>query len=154
MIHVNIATPYRSLVSAAILERAARAALRQPDAKTNPDLSIILTDDNQLRRLNRQFLGIDAPTDVLSFPAGYADPDCGTLYLGDVLISYPRAQQQAEAAGHPIDAELQLLVVHGVLHLLGHDHEEEEEKERMWGVQADVLSQLQVRLNNSLAKGS
>jgi probable rRNA maturation factor len=148
MIHVNIAEPYRSLVSASTFEKAARAALQQLSAGTDSGLSIILTDDNQLRRLNRQFLGIDAPTDVLSFPAGYTDPDSGTLYLGDVLISYPRAQKQAEAAGHAVDAELQLLVVHGVLHLLGHDHEDEEGKERMWSVQTEVLAQLQVQIHN------
>ena len=63
-------------------------------------------------------------------------------YLGDILISMPRASQQAAVAGHPLEAEVQLLVVHGVLHLLGYDHAEPEEKRRMWAAQADILSSL------------
>ena len=74
------------------------------------------------------YLGIDGPTDVLSFPASEMDPETGVHYIGDILISIPRAQAQADAAGHPLEAEVQLLVVHGVLHLLGHDHAQAEEK--------------------------
>ena len=109
------------------------------------DLTILLSDDAQVRDLNRQYLGIDAATDVLSFPAGEADPDTGATYLGDVIISVPQAAAQARAAGHGLEAEVQLLVVHGVLHLLGHDHAQPEAKARMWAAQADVLSQLGLR---------
>src|ERR687892_74662 len=63
-------------------------------------------------------------------------------YIGDILISIPRAQAQANAAGHPLESEVQLLVVHGVLHLLGHDHAEAEEKARMWKAQAEILERL------------
>ncbi len=79
---------------------------------------------------------------MLSFPASETDPESGARYIGDILISIPRAQSQAEAAGHPLEAEVQLLVVHGVLHLLGHDHAEPEEKARMWKAQAEVLDSL------------
>jgi len=79
---------------------------------------------------------------VLSFPAGDLDPDSEELYLGDVVISVPRALAQASAAGHPYLEEMQLLVVHGVLHLLGHDHGEPDEKQRMWDLQRKVLSHL------------
>ncbi len=106
------------------------------------DLSIVLTDDAQLHQLNRDYLGVDAPTDVLSFPASETDPETGASYLGDVLISIPRAEAQAQSAGHPLEAEVQLLVVHGVLHLLGHDHAEPEDKARMWAAQAQVLDKL------------
>jgi probable rRNA maturation factor len=85
---------------------------------------------------------VDAPTDVLSFPASEADPETGTPYLGDILISIPRAKQQAETAGHSLEAEVQLLVVHGTLHLLGHDHAKAGEKARMWKEQAEVMSKL------------
>ncbi|MDP2777432.1 MAG: rRNA maturation RNase YbeY, partial [Anaerolineales bacterium] len=97
---------------------------RRGDAalSTNADITIVLTDDAQLHELNRDYLGVDAPTDVLSFPASESDPETGSTYLGDILISIPRAAQQAQAAGHPVDAEVQLLVVHAVLHLLGYDH--------------------------------
>ena len=111
-------------------------------ALASADMTIVLTDDAQLHELNREYLGIDAPTDVLSFPAAEADPETGTPYLGDILISIPRARQQAEAAGHSLEAEVQLLVVHGTLHLLGHDHAAAREKARMWKAQAEVMSKL------------
>jgi probable rRNA maturation factor len=78
----------------------------------------------------------------LSFLAGETDPETDLIYLGDVLISYQRAQVQAAAGGHPVEDELQLLVVHGVLHLLGFDHAEETEKAKMWAEQSKILSQL------------
>lgn len=125
-----------------LLERAARFTLElQPDS-ADADITIVLTDDRQMHELNRDFLGVDAPTDVLSFPASEEDPETGTSYLGDIIISIPRAAQQALTGGHPLEAEVQLLVVHGVLHLLGHDHAEAEEKALMWNEQAKVLERL------------
>jgi probable rRNA maturation factor len=125
-----------------LIERAARAALEYQSEDPDTDLSIVLTDDDQLCELNRDYLGIDAPTDVLSFPASESDPETGARYLGDILISIPRAAEQANAAGYDIQDEVQLLVVHGILHLLGHDHAEAEEKARMWAAQATVLERL------------
>jgi probable rRNA maturation factor len=122
------------------LEQAASAALDHVTAKG--DLTVVLTDDAQLHDLNRQFLGIDAPTDVLSFPSGEIDPETGAPYLGDVLISVPRAQEQATAKGHALQAELSLLVVHGVLHLLGYDHADVADKQTMWQAQATILARL------------
>ncbi len=125
-----------------LLERAAHAALEHESESADHDLSIVLTDNARLHELNLNYLGVDAPTDVLSFPASETDPETGARYLGDILISIPRAQEQAEAAGHPLESEVQLLVVHGVLHLLGHDHGEPEEKARMWKAQAEILASL------------
>jgi probable rRNA maturation factor len=131
-----------------VLERAAEAALNQQGQVDEVDLSLVIEDDEHLRQLNNQFLGIDSPTDVLSFPSGEdeADPETGNFYLGDVIISYQRAQEQAASAGHGVLDEVQLLVVHGVLHLLGHDHAEPEEKARMWSAQQEILGALGVRL--------
>ena len=123
-----------------LLERAARSVLEYE--AQDGELSIVLSDDVRLQELNRDYLGIDAPTDVLSFPASETDPQTGARYIGDILISVPRAQSQAEAAGHALESELQLLVVHGVLHLLGHDHAGPEEKKRMWQAQAEILKSL------------
>lgn len=123
-----------------LLEQAARAALDHQSA--DGDLTIVLTDDEQLHRLNRDFLGVDAPTDVLSFPASETDPETGARYLGDILLSIPRAGAQARAAGHPLEDEARLLVVHGVLHLLGHDHAEADEKAKMWKAQAEIMDRL------------
>ncbi len=122
------------------IRRAAEAALSQQSSQG--DVGIVLADDARLRKLNREYLGIDAPTDVLSFPAGEEDPQSGQSYLGDILISVPRAAQQAQAAGHPVEAEVQLLVIHGVLHLLGHDHAEPAEKSKMWTAQSAILESI------------
>jgi probable rRNA maturation factor len=129
-----------------VLERAAAEALLQAGAPASSALTVVITGDEQLHRLNRQFLGVDAPTDVLSFPSDEADPDTGERYLGDVLISLPRAAAQADARGHAVRDELQLLVVHGVLHLLGHDHAGPDEKARMWQLQASVLEMLDIHI--------
>ncbi|MEO8355188.1 MAG: rRNA maturation RNase YbeY [Chloroflexota bacterium] len=125
-----------------LLERAALTALEHESESLDHDLSIVLTDDARLQELNRDYLGIDAATDVLSFPASETDPETGARYIGDILISMPRAQTQADAAGHPVESEVQLLVVHGVLHLLGHDHADPNEKTRMWKAQAEILDTL------------
>lgn len=88
-------------------------------------LAILVTDDQEVRRMNLQFLGIDEPTDVLSFPdeaddfvQGMSDENL----LGDIAIALPTAQRQADAVGHSLDAEVAHLLTHGILHLRGYDH--------------------------------
>jgi probable rRNA maturation factor len=142
MIHIESESPFPE----DLLERAAHAALEHESQSLDAELSIILTNDARLHELNLNYLGVDSPTDVLSFPSSETDPETGAQYIGDILISIPRAQAQAEAAGHPLEAEVQLLVVHGTLHLLGHDHAEPEQKARMWNAQAEILDRL--RLGN------
>jgi probable rRNA maturation factor len=137
MILIEIPETLPISLTPAVVEGAAETALRAGNAPTNADLTIVLTNDAQIKQLNRQFLGFDSPTDVLSFPAGEVDPDTDRPYLGDVIISVQRAH--AQAIDHSLEDELRLLVVHGVLHLLGHDHAEASEKEIMWGVQREVL---------------
>jgi probable rRNA maturation factor len=139
MIHIEFEFKAAKL-SARLIERAAQAALMHQSA--DGDLTVVLSDDARLQKLNRDYLGVDAPTDVLSFPASETDPETGARYLGDIIISISRAEAQAKSAGHPLEAEVQLLVVHGVLHLLGYDHAEAEEKTKMWKTQAEVLERL------------
>jgi probable rRNA maturation factor len=140
MIHVEFHLP--QIMDKESVERAARTALEYASAPAGVELTIVLSDDEQLRQLNHEFLDVDAPTDVLAFPASHSDPESGARYLGDVLISIPRAEAQAQAAGHSLEAEVQLLVVHGILHLMGHDHADAAEKARMWAAQAQVLERL------------
>jgi probable rRNA maturation factor len=140
VIHIETNPSLQSAPGPQALERAALAALSHQSV--DGDLSIVLTDDTQLHELNRDYLGIDAPTDVLSFPASETDPETARRYLGDILVSVPRAAEQARAAGHTLEAEAQLLVVHGTLHLLGFDHAEEADKARMWKAQSEVLERL------------
>ena len=125
-----------------LIERAVNAALEHQSESLDSELTIVLTDDSNIQDLNRDFLGLDAPTDVLSFPASETDPETGARYIGDIIISIPYAAKSAGKAGHPVEAEVQLLVVHGVLHLLGHDHAEPKEKARMWKAQAEILESL------------
>ena len=126
-----------------LLETAVRTTLRHQAVETG-ELSLLLSDDGRLQALNQQFRAIDAPTDVLSFPSGETAPQLpgGTIYLGDVAISVPYAQRQAAAAGHGLLEELQLLAVHGTLHLLGHDHSGEADKALMWSAQQEIMHDL------------
>lgn len=140
-IDVQIAARYRARAKPSALRNAARATLNQQHAPIGAELTIVITGNAQLRSLNRAFRDVDAPTDVLSF-ATDERPRPDTHYLGDVIISYPQARAQAQAGGHPVEAELQLLVVHGVLHLLGHDHYTKAEKNVMWKAQAVILRKL------------
>ena len=126
---------------AELLENAARATLDLSGAPDG-DLSIVLVEEAHIQALNRDFLAHDAVTDVLSFPSDESDPETGRRYLGDVVIAQARADEQAHARGHSTEAEMQLLVIHGILHLLGHDHAGVDEKERMWAAQAQALERL------------
>lgn len=132
--------------AAVLLETAVLTTLQQQQINPPAVLSCLLTDDDTVQQLNRDFRQVDQPTDVLSFPAGEEMPGMEAAgmpaYLGDIAISVPYAQRQAAQAGHDVLDELQLLAVHGVLHLLGHDHGEPEEKARMWEAQTAVLTQL------------
>ena len=142
MIALEISADFCSLVDVDLIEKAGLTALRYQSVGDEVDISIVITNDERLHNLNRQFRDIDTPTDVLSFPADFIDPENENPYLGDIIISYPRAAEQAATAGHTVMAELQLLVVHGILHLLGHDHAEPEEKATMWAAQRELLQQL------------
>ncbi len=144
---VQVEEPFVSAVSPDWVRAAAQATLDRPGASPSQGaaLALVITDDKALRALNRSYRGIDAPTDVLSFggesPDFVSAPDAEP-YLGDVVISYPRAQAQAAAAGHSVEAELALLVIHGVLHLLGYDHVRPGDKAVMWEQQAHILAKL------------
>jgi probable rRNA maturation factor len=129
-------------ISVSLIEDTAHQALGHQSAPADADVTIVLSDDNQLRELNLQWMGVDAPTDVLSFPSDEIDPENGNRYLGDIIISVERASEQAKTAGHAVEPEVQLLVVHGILHLMGHDHAEVQEKSSMWKAQAEILARL------------
>ena len=145
-IEIDISRPYRSLVSASRLRRALELVLQEEDAIG--DITLVVTDDGTVAELNERFLRVSGPTDVLSFPAmseddaAFALPPDATPYLGDIIIAYPYAERQAERLGRAVEDELDLLAVHGALHLLGYDHAEPEEKARMWAKQDAILSKL------------
>jgi probable rRNA maturation factor len=146
LINLLIEEPYANMLNPDQLEQAARTALDFINVQERIELSIVVDSDERLQELNKQFLGIDAPTDVLSFPADELDPDTEMRYIGDIILSCPKAQSQALAAGVSLAEEAQLLVVHGVLHLLGHDHDDEENKAAMWSAQKAILASLGINM--------
>ncbi|MCS6963973.1 rRNA maturation RNase YbeY [Thermoflexus sp.] len=142
-IRVEIRAPraYQAPGRIAGLRRAARAVLRRHGLEGSATLTVALVDEETIHHLNRTYRGIDAPTDVLSFPT-QVEIFPGVRYLGDVVIAFPYAARQAQREGHPLDGELALLTVHGVLHLLGYDHDTEPERHRMWAIQREILDEL------------
>lgn len=142
MIHVKTKPGLQVSISHRLLKKAAQQTLEHQAIPKPHAMTILLSDDSQLQKLNRDYLEIDAPTDVISFPSGETDLETGVKYLGDVIISVSRAGQQAKTAGHALDDEAQLLVVHGVLHLLGFDHAAAGEKTHMWKAQGEILKSL------------
>ena len=129
-----------------LLRQAIRRAVQYHPGDEATGLTVLITADEMLQQLNKTYLGEDRPTDVLAFPSGDYDPEHDVKYLGDVVISYPRAAAQARAAGHEPFDEIRLLVIHGILHLLGYDHGDQAARAEMWAVQETILSELGITL--------
>jgi probable rRNA maturation factor len=152
-IHVR-AGVYRRQVDLRQLRQAAIKTLARQDVHGDVELTIAVTGDDKIHALNLKHRGVDAPTDVLAFAeaetsAPFVAAPGEPAYLGDVVISFPRAEAQAKAGGHPVAQELTLLAVHGVLHLLGHDHAKARQKRKMWTAQENILRELGVRIKIS-----
>ena len=125
----------------ALAEKLLRAEGRGDSA----EVSILLTDDENISRLNKNYRAVDGPTDVLSFSqlegdqeSGFA-PDTGEEVLGDVVISVESARRQADEQGHSLDDEIDILLAHGLLHLLGYDHAEPDQAHEMFARQAEIV---------------
>ena len=125
---------FSSLVERARVLRVARKTLRAE--KCTGSFTVYVTTDAEIRKLNRQFHATDAPTDVLSFPTGIDN------YIGDIVVSYDRAKVQARQAGWRIADEIDLLVVHGILHLLGYDDLMPRKRAKMWKRQEEILGRV------------
>lgn len=128
-----------------LLQTAVVTTLTHEGISPPATLSLVLSDDAHLQQLNHQFRQQDKSTDILSFAA--PEMPEATAYLGDIIISVPFAERHAKMDGHSLIEELQLLAVHGTLHLLGYDDIEPEEKRKMWAVQTAVLQTLNLTLN-------
>lgn len=131
---------------ALVARRAARAAAAAAPVTGKSELCLVLADDSSLRRLNRQWRGKDKPTNVLSFPSGESlnrRVSAGMpLALGDVIVAYGVATAEAAKQGKTLAAHLVHLIVHGVLHLLGYDHELDTDAERMEALEIKILRRL------------
>jgi probable rRNA maturation factor len=141
-VHLRFRAPWRSL--AHVAGAAARAALAHQRAPRG-GLTVVLQDESGMKRLHGAFAGDHGLTDVLSFPDGSLDPDTRSRYFGDVVVCVPVARRQAKRARHPLEDEVRLLTVHGVLHLLGFDHVTRSDRSRMWSIQEAVLNSAMVR---------
>lgn len=149
MITFQILSQYRGLFIENDLQELARSAVSDSGLDTDGDLTIVINNQDFIHDLNFRYRDMDSSTDVLSFPAGYLDPDTGKPYHGDIIISFPDALQQALAANHGIDSELALLTIHGILHLAGYDHSTPEEQSEMWELQDRILAINGIKLNRS-----
>lgn len=121
--------------------RAAAAALQAAAPNGPVEAAIVLSEDEEVRALNRRWRGKDKPTNVLSFPSGAAAP-AGRVLLGEVVLAFQTLAREAETAEKPLSHHLSHLVVHGVLHLMGHDHEEPAQARRMEALEVRVLAGL------------
>jgi probable rRNA maturation factor len=142
---VTIEEPFEDKVSAPWLEGIAALALAA-ESVPPAELGIVITDDATVQRLNREYAGEDKPTDVLSFSLREGDdfisPDDAASPLGEVIISYDTAERQAREAARPVEDELAMLLVHGILHLLGYGHAGPEEERAMFARQRALLDSL------------
>lgn len=140
-----------------IIRDIVEASLDYEECPYETEVNVVLTDNESIREINRDYRQIDAPTDVLSFPMvdyetasdfdhveaaveDYFNPETGELMLGDIIISVDKVEEQAGKYGHSETRELAFLVAHSMLHLCGYDHMEEEERARMEQRQREILS--------------
>lgn len=145
----------------ALEKKVIEACLDYEGCPYEAEVNVLFTDDDEIRRINQEFRGIDASTDVLSFPAveyetsgdftrleeniaDFFHPETGELLLGDIVISVDRAKFQAEEYGHSIEREIAFLTAHSMFHLFGYDHMEEEDRIKMEEKQNNVLEKLQI----------
>jgi len=149
-VDVQIDERFESAADAALIERAVAAALAAERLSGALEVSVLVSDDATLHQLNRDYRGVDAPTDVLSFAddedaeaeaAAFVRAPGAPRYLGDLAISYERVVAQAAEYGHSRERELAFLTVHGMLHLLGYDHERGPEDEAAMRARQDVIMQ-------------
>jgi len=131
----------------AVIHRAINAAAEIAGADVgDAELAVMLTDDAGIRTLNNNWRGIDKPTNVLSFPAlqptGTATPSDVPRMLGDIAIAYETTRKEADDEQKPFDHHLSHLAVHGFLHLIGYDHEKDDDAEAMEGLEREILAQL------------
>jgi probable rRNA maturation factor len=147
-VDVQIDEPFESAVDAALIERAVVAALAADGVAGAIEVSVLVSDDATLHRLNRDYRGVDTPTDVLSFAddedaeaTAFVRAPGAPRYLGDLAISYERVVAQAAEYGHSRERELAFLTVHGLLHLLGYDHERGPADQAAMRAREDVIMQ-------------
>ena len=138
-IEIFVEERFRELLDEGSVRRIAQTVLKAEGLAAPYEVSLVFTDSGTVQRLNRDYRDIDEPTDVLAFcmlpeqeaDSSFALPPDGVTRLGEVIVSYPQAVEQAKDHRHSPEKELALLIIHGILHLLGWDHEQPEKEGRM-----------------------
>jgi probable rRNA maturation factor len=147
-INVLVKKEFEPLIDVDWLSDLSEKALESEGVERPAELELVITDDHEIHNLNRKFAGEDQPTDVLSFPmvhlteleqAGFVAPPDKVRHLGEVVISFETAQRQASEHARQIDDELAHLLFHGILHVLGYDHVDEDEERVMKGKEEALL---------------
>lgn len=141
MINIQKSKPELPEVNRSLLKFAVEKTLSHFE-KSNADITIRLTENNEIKALNHTYRDISTSTDVLSFNQDIIDPETGRLYLGDIIISLEKANEQAPNHNLSLDQECAFLAIHGTLHLLGYDHNEPEENKVMWQVQDQIFFEI------------
>ncbi|MBN1190398.1 MAG: rRNA maturation RNase YbeY [Dehalococcoidales bacterium] len=135
------------------LQKAVEKTLACEHVPGMVEISLVVCGQERIQELNRDYRGQDRPTDVLSFsmseqkddeePEAFIDPPDGIAHLGEVIISYPQAVMQAAEKGHSIKREMAVLIIHGALHILGYDHEDEEKAPAMLAREKEILLEVE-----------
>jgi probable rRNA maturation factor len=150
VIYVSIPVKYRKLLDKSRFEQAASETLHALGHENPLSVVVKLTGDREMKKLNNAYRGDDKATDVLSFENQYTDPENGENYLGDIMISVETAAIQAEANGNSLQHEIEMLLVHGVLHLAGNDHGTKTDRDQMSKLQDQVLANIGNPLRESI----
>lgn len=137
----------RAFVEERWVRKIVRQVLKAEQVASPYEVSLVFTNADRVKQLNRDYRGVNEPTDVLAFhmlperqsDSSFALPPDGVTRLGEVIVSYPQALAQAKERGHSLERELALLVIHGILHLLGYDHEESREAKKMREREKELL---------------
>ena len=139
MLDFSIPRKYRALIETDRLTFAFQMSVEMLGLSPQTSAALKISDDASIRKLNKAYRGLDEATDVLSFENDFIDLETGARFIGDIVISIEKAQAQAAERGFSLQEELEMLLVHAVLHLNGYDHMEEADLEEMGSLQDEIL---------------
>jgi probable rRNA maturation factor len=150
---IRIEKPFAGLVSKMWLRQAVKLTLIHTGISSPVELGLVIASDDTVHEINRSYRNVDRTTDVIAFALSersmkskpFITPPDDVIHLGEVIISFPQAKRQAEEQHHPLEKELALLVAHGVLHLLGYDHQLPEQAEKMRAMEYKVLDAIKTK---------
>lgn len=142
MLTLIVPNSYAKQLDQKRLALAWEESLKLLNLLTKTSATLRITNNALIRQFNLSWRNEFSVTDVLSFENAYIDPETGEEYLGDIMISFQKAKQQAQAGGHPVQTEIEMLFVHGILHLVGFDHGDKEEWQAMTDMQNTILKKI------------